>query len=132
MCFQKRMAFYIVNFPMLLLFCYLTYINYVFVWGKGGLNEGIPDRSYANIGDKATLGIFAASSLAEHTPLNVANQWPNEKPRTKPKPSLTDDAKAWGALPSPTFGYQASSDAAPSKPGDKATKPDDRGDAKSH
>jgi hypothetical protein len=131
LCFQKRLYFYLLNIPLFMMFCYFTYVNYLFVWGKGGLNEGIPDRSYANIGDKATLGIFAASSLAEHTPLNVANQWPQEPPRKPPKPSLTDDVKAYGALPNPNFGYPAAKDVPPDKHGDKATKPGDKGDAKS-
>jgi hypothetical protein len=101
-------------------------VNFLFVWSKNGLNEGIPNRSYANIGDKATLGIFAASSLAEHTPLNVAQQWPQEAPRKPPKKSLTDDAKPWGALPQPNFGYE---DKGTTSAGDKATAP--TGDARS-
>jgi len=116
-CWTKRMLFYLVNFPLLFIFLYLTYINYIYVWGKGGLNEGITDRTYANIGDKATLGIFAASSLAEHTPLNVANQWPQEAPRKPYEKSITDGVKSWGALPSNRFGY--SEDDEPKK-GDKA------------
>jgi len=105
LCFEKRMFFYLLNMPLFIMFCYFTYANYLFVWGNRGLNEGIPNRSYANIGDKATLGMFVASSLAEHTPLNVAQQWPEDAPRKPPAKSLTDDAKAWGALPDPNFGY---------------------------
>jgi hypothetical protein len=110
LCFQKRLAFYLFNIPLFLMFSYFTYVNYKFVWGRGGLNEGITERSYANIGDKATLGIFAASSLAEHTPLNVANQWPEEPAKKPPKKGLTDDAKAWGALPHHNFGYPVEDD----------------------
>jgi len=102
LCFQKRLYFYCVNFPLFLMFCYFTYVNYQFV---NSLNEGFAYRSYANIGDKAALGLFSASSLAEHTPLNVANQLPEEAPRSLQKESLTDNVDAWGSLPSSNFGY---------------------------
>jgi hypothetical protein len=118
-CYTKRMLFYLVNFPMLLIGGYFTYINYIYVWGKGGLNEGLRERAYANIGDKATLGIFAASSLAEHTPLNVANQWPQEAPKKPLQKSITDDAKPWGALPSTNFGYPEDEGGPHKRHGDK-------------
>lgn len=102
LCFQKRLYFYCVNFPLFLMFCYFTYVNYQFV---NSLNEGFAYRSYANIGEKAALGLFSASSLAEHTPLNVANQLPEEAPRSLQKESLTDNVDAWGSLPSSNFGY---------------------------
>jgi hypothetical protein len=138
LCFEKRMFFYLLNMPLFWMFCYFTYINYIFVWGRGGLNEGIPNRSYANIGDKATLGMFVASSLAEHTPLNVANQWPQEAPPKPKKKSLTDDVKSWGSLPNPTFGYPAEdgkpsgekADGLDKAHGDKASKPDAKSTAK--
>jgi hypothetical protein len=132
LCFEKRMYFYLVNIPLFLMFSYFTYVNYLFVWGRGGLNEGLPDRTFANIGDKATLGMFAASSLSEHAPLNVANQWPQEAPRKPPKKSITDGAKSWGTMTETNFGYPDDDpDGKDKSAGDKATKTDHKGDGKS-